>query len=58
MLKRIGWYTLKDEEANERISELHLNKNYVKKILGIAPKLEADGSYSPSKFALKMGVLI
>jgi len=28
----------------------------LKKILGIAPKLEADGSYSPSKFALKMGV--
>lgn len=28
----------------------------LKKILGIAPKLEADGSYSPSKFTLKMGV--
>lgn len=26
------------------------------KILGIAPKLESDGSYSPSKMALKMGV--
>ena len=28
----------------------------LKKLLGIAPKLESDGSYSPSKFALKMGV--
>ena len=28
----------------------------LKKILGFAPKLEADGSYSPSKMALKMGV--
>ncbi len=27
----------------------------LKKILGIAPKLENDGSYSPSKIALKMG---
>ena len=27
-----------------------------KKILGFAPKLESDGSYSPSKMALKMGV--
>jgi molecular chaperone Hsp31 and glyoxalase 3 len=27
----------------------------LKKLLGIAPKLEADGSYSPSKLALKMG---
>jgi len=27
----------------------------LKKILGIAPKLEADGSYSPSKLALKLG---
>ena len=27
----------------------------LKKILGIAPKLENDGSYSPSKMALKMG---
>lgn len=27
----------------------------LKKILGIAPKLEPDGSYSPSKLALKMG---
>lgn len=26
----------------------------IKKILGIAPKLEADGSYSPSKLALKL----
>ena len=26
-----------------------------KKLLGIAPKLESDGSYSPSKLALKMG---
>ncbi len=28
----------------------------LKKILGLAPKLESDGSYSPSKVALKMGV--
>lgn len=28
----------------------------LKKILGFAPKLEADGSYSPSKMALKIGV--
>jgi len=28
----------------------------LKKLLGIAPKLESDGSFSPSKFALKMGV--
>ncbi len=28
----------------------------LKKILGFAPKLELDGSYSPSKMALKMGV--
>ncbi|MDC0570647.1 hypothetical protein OAO52_01970 [Flavobacteriaceae bacterium] len=27
-----------------------------KKLLGLAPKLESDGSYSPSKMALKMGV--
>ena len=27
-----------------------------KKLLGIAPKLEADGSYSPSKLALKLAV--
>jgi molecular chaperone Hsp31 and glyoxalase 3 len=27
----------------------------IKKLLGIAPKLESDGSYSPSKIALKMG---
>ncbi len=27
-----------------------------KKILGIAPKLESDGSYSPSKLALKLAV--
>jgi len=26
----------------------------IKKLLGIAPKLEADGSYSPSKVALKL----
>ncbi len=26
-----------------------------KKLLGIAPKLEADGSYSPSKMAIKLG---
>jgi len=28
----------------------------LKKLLGIAPKLEADGSYSPSKVALKLAV--
>jgi len=28
----------------------------LKKLLGFAPKLESDGSYSPSKMALKMGV--
>lgn len=28
----------------------------LKKILGLTPKLESDGSYSPSKIALKMGV--
>jgi len=28
----------------------------IKKILGIAPKLESDGSFSPSKLALKMAV--
>ncbi len=28
----------------------------IKKVLGIAPKLELDGSFSPSKLALKMGV--
>ncbi len=28
----------------------------IKKLLGLAPKLESDGSYSPSKMALKMGV--
>lgn len=28
----------------------------IKKLIGIAPKLEADGSYSPSKLALKMSV--
>ncbi len=28
----------------------------LRKLLGIAPKLESDGSYSPSKLALKMGV--
>jgi len=27
----------------------------LKKLLGLAPKLESDGSYSPSKVALKMG---
>ena len=26
----------------------------LKKLLGLAPKLEADGSYSPSKVALKL----
>jgi molecular chaperone Hsp31 and glyoxalase 3 len=29
----------------------------LKRILGIAPKLEADGSYSPSKFALKLATV-
>ena len=28
----------------------------LKKLLGLAPKLESDGSYSPSRMALKMGV--
>lgn len=28
----------------------------LKKLFGLAPKLETDGSYSPSKLALKMGV--
>jgi molecular chaperone Hsp31 and glyoxalase 3 len=28
----------------------------LKKLIGIAPKLESDGSYSPSKMALKMSV--
>jgi molecular chaperone Hsp31 and glyoxalase 3 len=29
----------------------------LKKLLGIAPKLELDGSYSPSKLALKLGTV-
>lgn len=29
----------------------------LKKMLGIAPKLESDGSYSPSKLALKLGTV-
>ena len=29
----------------------------LKKILGIAPQLESDGSYSPSKLALKLGTV-
>tara|TARA_Y100000385_G_scaffold285796_1_gene346432 strand:+ start:877 stop:1731 length:855 start_codon:yes stop_codon:yes gene_type:complete len=29
----------------------------LKKVLGLAPKLESDGSYSPSKMAVKMGVV-
>ena len=29
----------------------------LKKILGIAPKLESDGSYSPSKLALKLATV-
>ena len=29
----------------------------LKKLLGIAPKLESDGSYSPSKLALKLGTV-
>ncbi len=29
----------------------------IKKLLGIAPKLEADGSYSPSKVALKLATV-
>jgi molecular chaperone Hsp31 and glyoxalase 3 len=28
----------------------------IKKILGLAPQLESDGSFSPSKLALKLGV--
>jgi molecular chaperone Hsp31 and glyoxalase 3 len=32
-------------------------KIMLKKILGLAPKLEADGSYSPSKVALKLGTV-
>ena len=27
----------------------------LKKLFGLTPKLESDGSYSPSKFALKFG---
>jgi len=30
----------------------------LKKILGIAPKLESDGSYSPSKLALKLATVV
>ena len=29
----------------------------LKKILGIVPKQESDGSYSPSKLALKLGTV-
>jgi molecular chaperone Hsp31 and glyoxalase 3 len=29
----------------------------IKKLLGIAPKLEQDGSYSPSKLAIKLGTV-
>ena len=29
----------------------------LKKLLGIAPKLETDGSYSTSKLALKLGTV-
>ena len=29
----------------------------LKKILGIAPQLESDGSYSPSTLALKLGTV-
>ena len=29
----------------------------IKKLLGIAPKLESDGSYSPSKVALKLATV-
>ena len=29
----------------------------LKKILGIAPKLESDGSFSPSRLALKLGTV-
>ena len=36
--------------------EIKNTKVMLKKILGFAPKLESDGSYSPSKMALKMGV--
>lgn len=31
-------------------------KGMLKKLLGLAPQLEPDGSFSPSKLALKMGV--
>ena len=34
-----------------------IQKNMLKKILGIAPKLESDGSFSPSKLALKLGTV-
>ena len=33
------------------------DENMLKKILGIAPKLESDGSYSPSKLALKLATV-
>ena len=36
--------------------EIKNTKVMLKKILGFAPKLESDGSYSPSKMALKIGV--
>jgi molecular chaperone Hsp31 and glyoxalase 3 len=29
----------------------------LKKMLGLAPKLESDGSYSPSKIAIKLGTV-
>ena len=29
----------------------------IRRLLGIAPKLESDGSYSPSKLALKLGTV-
>ena len=29
----------------------------LKKLFGIAPKLESDGSYSPSKIALKLATV-
>jgi D-lactate dehydratase / protein deglycase len=36
--------------------EIKNTKVMLKKILGFTPKLESDGSYSPSKMALKIGV--
>ena len=43
------------KERTERQTQ-QLN-DMLKKILGLAPKLESDGSYSPSKLALKLGTV-